>query len=278
MAKRNYVMTEKKTQRWLKEGRGQGSGIDYKPWIEIHDFPSIGRVHRIRGLTTGRVHHLMSDGEARFFSQCDWQDHITDIWEQFPMDRDRTHQIARQLKIRPPLTEDGTPYVMTTDFVLVIGKGANRRIVSRTFKLSEDLKDRRVLEKFEIERRYWRERGIDWGIVTEDELDLDLIKNVETVRGFIDFKGQVETYPGCYRDAVRRVLQLFPTTSSAPLHEWCDEIDHEMKVDAGTVLKAAKHLIANKLLHTDMHDSRRISDRPLTCFHKQALQNISYGT
>jgi len=42
----------------IKQGRGQGTGTDYIPWIQVRDFGSKGRVTRDRGWITGRVHHL----------------------------------------------------------------------------------------------------------------------------------------------------------------------------------------------------------------------------
>ena len=39
MAKRQRGMTKTKIDKWLKEGRGQGSGMDYKPWWTVQDVP-----------------------------------------------------------------------------------------------------------------------------------------------------------------------------------------------------------------------------------------------
>jgi hypothetical protein len=41
MTKRKTGLTEKKISEMEKEGRGQGKGENYKPWIKIQDFPSI---------------------------------------------------------------------------------------------------------------------------------------------------------------------------------------------------------------------------------------------
>lgn len=37
---------------------------EYKPAIKIQDFLSKGRVSRIKGKTTGRLHHLLTDLET----------------------------------------------------------------------------------------------------------------------------------------------------------------------------------------------------------------------
>lgn len=266
MAKRKYAMTEKKVQRYRKEGRGQGSMGTYKPWINIHDFPSLGRVHRISGMTTQRITHLMSDGEGRFFTQCDWLDDVTDIREQFPLNREITYRIAREAGIRHPTTRDGTPYVLTTDFLLIMGDGEDRRVIARTFKQSSDLLNKRVLEKLEIERRYWIEMGVEWGIVTEESLDLVLINNVEAVRAYADLTGLRSSYHGCYKDAGQIIVGLVRDKYETRMRDACHEIDNRLNVVPGTALIAAKHLIAHKHLITDMYDATLFEERLLSLF------------
>ena len=50
VSKRNTNWNEDKLNRWIKEGRGQGEGKDYKPWITVTDFPSQGRCARVKGI------------------------------------------------------------------------------------------------------------------------------------------------------------------------------------------------------------------------------------
>ena len=42
-------------QQFIREGRGQGSGMEYKPWVAIQDFASRGMVSHVKGQTTGRL-------------------------------------------------------------------------------------------------------------------------------------------------------------------------------------------------------------------------------
>jgi hypothetical protein len=277
MAKRKYQIDERKVQKYLKEGRGQGSGAEYKPWIAIHDFPSVGRVHRIFGLTTGRIHHFMSDAEAKYFTQCDWDSEITDIREQFPLDRDRTYRQAKQAAIRHPVTIDGTPYILTTDFLLVSGAGVERRLIARTLKHESELNNPRVLEKFEIERRYWSEKGIDWGIVTEREIQDVLVRNVDAVRGFADLTGLRETAPGCYQKAAEMLMSLIGQGIPDTLAMVCKQIDKSWNYDPGTTLIAAKHLIAHKKISTDMNEPTIFEKRSFSAFWVGQEMRCSHG-
>jgi len=45
----------------LKDGRGQGIGIDYKPWVTIQDVPSLGRATRLKGIKVPRQFEFLSD-------------------------------------------------------------------------------------------------------------------------------------------------------------------------------------------------------------------------
>ena len=59
-------------------GYGQGSGIDYIPWLKIGNFASKGRENRVAD-ANGRVHHMFSDLEANFFYILAWDDNVIDI-------------------------------------------------------------------------------------------------------------------------------------------------------------------------------------------------------
>lgn len=160
--------------RYLKEGRGQGTGSEYKPWIYIHDFPSRGVSARIPGRTTGRIHHLLSRHEEYYFYILDAAPDVLDIREQFPLRLSETMEIARRLNIKHPWKGD-FPFVMTTDFLITRPDG----LYARTIKCSGELDNPRIIEKFSIEQAYWNTRGIDWKIVTEKQISRDRALNCQ---------------------------------------------------------------------------------------------------
>lgn len=165
MAKRRYEMTEAKIARLLREGRGSGEEASYKPFLNVWSVPSLGRRARILGRKTGRVHHLLSDLELAAFLEADWQEDVSDIREQYPLDRDVTRRIARGMGVRHPSTK-GIDIVMTTDLVVTRSSG----ICPYSVKYMGDLASHRVREKLEIERRYWGLQGAALRVVTERHL------------------------------------------------------------------------------------------------------------
>jgi len=177
MAKRSRKWNSDKYERYIHEGRGQGEGENYSPWIRIHDFASTGIVSRIAGSKTRRVHHFMSMNEKNYFYLLEWSDDVLDIREQYPLlDIELAVELAGKAGIRYPRDSiSGYPYVLTCDFMITTERG----LKARTIKLSTELRDKRVLEKLEIERRYWEIVGIEWRVVTENEIPLRKVRNIE---------------------------------------------------------------------------------------------------
>jgi hypothetical protein len=172
-------------ERYMCEGRGCGSGSGYTPWIRVQDFASQGVASRVKGRTTGRVHHLMSNNELAYFYILDWSDSVTDIREQYPLsDLSCAVNIATQAGIKYPADKaSGYPYVLTCDFMITTPGGMK----ARTVKMLSELNNARTLEKLEIERRYWIAQGIDWKIVTEREIPRQKAKNIEWLYTAQDF-------------------------------------------------------------------------------------------
>ncbi|MCM3715861.1 TnsA endonuclease N-terminal domain-containing protein [Alkalihalobacillus oceani] len=246
MAKRKYGWTEDKIARFIKEGRGQGELSNYKPWLTIYDVPSNGRVHRIQGLKTERIHHFLSDFERGYFYLAEWSDQVIDIREQFPLDREVTTTIAERIGIKHP--EDPTsktPIVMTTDFYITTR--INEKIINfaRTVKPSKELNSSRVIEKFEIERVYWEEKNIEWGIVTEKELPKETIQNIEWLRSSRELSEDINP-------TLKEILLNHLIKETEPLIKVLNDFDIDYQLTEGTALAIFKHMLAQKRITVDV--------------------------
>lgn len=168
----------------IKEGFGQGIGIDYKPWLTIQDVSSLGRVTRLKGVKIKRQHEFLSDLERDYFYIVEFSDDILDIREQFALlPLESTIEIANELGIKHPVhlkTKESAP--LSTDFFLTIEINKEVHYIARTIKPSDALLDKRTLEKFEIERIYWARNNIDWRIVTDNEMNKTLADNIAFFR------------------------------------------------------------------------------------------------
>ena len=249
MSKRIRTWNEAKYRKYLTEGRGQGTLADYKPWVQIQDFPSKGIVSRVKGCKTGRVHHLMSNLELWFFYLLDWSEKSTDIREQFPMlDISDAIDIADKCGIRYPYDNvSGFPYVLTTDFLITTEDG----YVARSVKPSTELSRPRVREKLEIERRYWLARGVDWRIVTEKEIPRTKIRNIEWLLSGSDFADIVADKEKI-RDCEDYFISLYVDgdyTIIAAIHR----VEKKYELADGAGLALFKMLIRKKRILVDLN-------------------------
>jgi hypothetical protein len=254
MAKRKRTLDASVIERRIKDGRGQGRGKDYIPWLLVQDVPSTGLATRLMGWTTGRIHHVFSKLELAEFLTRDWANHVVDIREQFPLlPLSETLAIAEQCGIRYPTTP-GTkqPIVLTTDFVFTLANGLERVEQARTVKYAADLSSQRTLEKLELEKRYWQARKIDWGIVTERDIPLVLAKNVELLHNHRDLSHRLPLTQDEIHD-VAVVLTSEVMNGADSLRHIAIACDKRLGLELGTSLTIAYHLLATKQWATDMN-------------------------
>lgn len=242
MSKHRAKWTCDRYHKLIAEGRGQGTGKDYKPWITIHDLASKGVVSRVFGRTTNRIHHFLSKNETAFFYTLDASDKTFDIREQYPLlPVVETVEIAEMLGYRHPRDAVSKfPYVMTTDFLITTSQGD----VARSVKLSGELEKARVLEKLEIERLYWKRRGVDWRIVTEKEINYQKARNLEWVYRSWYYPEMLPE--GIVPDEISSLfLELFDTTY-LPVTEIARVIEETFGLEPGLGLTTFQYLLLQK--------------------------------
>ena len=254
MSKHRTDWNEDKYNRFIKDGKGQGVGKNYNPWICTQTFPSAGRVSRVLGWKTGRIHHLLSDLQTRYFYMLEWEDNVTDIREHFPLINPQD-TIKEKEDLRFDLFTDkdsGTPYVISTNFLITIkdSNGSNTYL-ARTVKKDLELEKKNTLERLEIERRYWEAKGIDWGIVTQKEISNTFARNIEWVHPSLysyqerGFQQEEIVYMGSV--LLERLID-----NSFPIRKVAVDFDKEFNYESGTGLFVFKFLVASKQIDIDM--------------------------
>ena len=238
MAKHRRIWNSNAYTKCVREGRGQGNGVDYKPWILIQDFTSVGMVSRVSGVKTGRIHHLMSNLELWLFYLLDWSDDVLDIREQYPLlDLALAINIAESKNIKYPYDpRSGFPYVLTSDFYIETRQGAYVLSV----KPSSELSNLRVREKLEIEHRYWKECGVSWSIMTEREINKTKAVNIEWLAQAKDL-GAFGLSESMQIVCIEYFLANYRANHSA-LVTLFTEVEHIFDLVAGMGLNIFKHL------------------------------------
>ena len=252
MANSRALIDRSTIERFRKEGRGQGTLQDYKPWLTVRDVPSRGKSSRDKGWKTGRTHHFLSTLELLYYFILEWSRMVTDIREQYPLlPIDDTLAIADSFGIKHPThPKTKEPVVLTTDFYISLRNENGSFEHARTVKYAKDLSDRRTLEKLEIERRYWEVREIDWGIVTEHEIPTELAKNVD----FLHDAWHLPKYiPEKSISPIAELLTHLVVEQHQPLNELTAISDKQLGLKGGTSLKVAYYLLATRQWRIDMN-------------------------
>lgn len=257
MAKRSRSTNQQKIEKRLKDGRGEGRGTTYQPWLRIQDVPSQGLASRVKGWKTGREHHLMSNLETNYLFVLDWSQSVLDIREQFPLlPLEETQAIAEQCGFAHP-TDPKTqqPVVMTTDFLITLKQNEHEIEQARAIKPASDLQSQRTLEKLEIERRYWERRNVDWGVVTEKETPKTFVENLKWLRSCYWLS---DLAPLNQNDITRIESVLTPQVlqGDIALTRLTNACDDQLGLPPGTSLSVVRYLIANRRWQVDM--SQRI--------------------
>lgn len=258
MARKTMKLTEEKIQALLRSGRGRGEGADYLPWLQVGNFSSQGRSHRIRDHQNGRIHHLFSDLEADYYYILAWADAVVDIREQFPLlPAPETERIAVTLGYRHPRNPGGScPEVMTTDFLITVRDAEKTHLEARYVKFEKDLRDERVCEKLEIEKTYWMQKGVPFKVVTEHSFNRTKAKSICMLLGHYD-PATVGDLGEWTKEAADNLLESLIDKRYLQLRECTTRMDIQYGFSDGTALALFYHLAAHKVIPL------RIEEKPL---------------
>jgi hypothetical protein len=252
MSRRRYQFDEAKVRRYIDEGRGAGEGCSYKPWLAIYDLASRGRSHRPWSIKTNRVHHLLSDGEWKCFLFFEADPQVVDIREQFPLDRLQTLRIARDLGYRHPATTDGTPYMMTIDFLITRVLGESIQFEPYTFKYEPDTLSERQNELLEIAAAFFSGNGFTLKLLDQNLFNESFEKNYDSIRACLDLTHRVGYSPGVIRRLSIALLSDLTLTNHDTIASTCKLIASTHRTDANVVFTICKHLIALNVLSADL--------------------------
>jgi len=257
MTKRNRGFTEEKYRKWLKEGRGKGELSDYKPWINIQDISSLGNSCRIFSYKTKRQHQLLSNNEKYYFFILEYFDSVIDIREQYPLlFREDTLSIANELGIQHPKDPSTqVDIVMTTDFLITLFKNNKYYTVARTIKEANELEKERVINKFDIEMEFWKRKNVDWGILTENDINFEFGLNLEYLRNFLilsDKPDVSEINETLLKSLLLKLKNEICQNQYYTVREVVHNFDFKMKLNLGTSIALLNHLIYTKQVKIDL--------------------------
>ena len=243
-----YRWTEKKIAAYYAEGRGQGRGPDYLPWLQVHDVPSNGLSRRVFSRTCQRPCHLLSDIEHDFFVWLEWNQAVVDIREQFPLDRELTRTYAKALGFRHP-REPGEEIdiVMTVDFLVDLVVDGTPVIRAFAVKEEDEISNKRAMEKLDIAGAVLASLGIKQDLVLDTKLPKRSIHNIKSIyqseeRGTEDAE-ETNFLAGAKPRLLRSLVSATPKTTLG-IH--CENHDLANGYLPGTSIRLAKLLMIDR--------------------------------
>ncbi len=239
-----------KFERFLREGRGQGRGPTYRPWLQIDDLSSKGRSHRTACALTGfRMHHFLSDNEYLAFINCWWDLTVLDIREQYPLlTMEATMAYASHLGVRHPYNPRTKMHIaQTTDLLLSTTLG----LVAGAVKEDVDIAKARTKEKLEIAKVFWGHRDVPTREILRSEVKCQRSENLMWI---YDARPRLADKPFSYGQnrvsdyIVDRVYRGGEVSST----ELRRTGDIRLGATGGTTIAAIRSLLAQRVLLTDI--------------------------
>ncbi|WP_298150329.1 TnsA endonuclease N-terminal domain-containing protein [Flavobacterium sp.] len=182
-------------ETWLdKLAKGQ-----YEPLIKVWSGPKGTRRHFFKGMKTNLNHHFLSDGEKRLGLVKEAQPETVSFYEQFPLyDIELCIRLSVEMGIKYPVDEDGEAYLLSTDLLCNEVDFETGEIikVARTYKpiasfLTETkhpVSITRTLQKLELERLYYKTKGIPFYIETDLNISKTHAENLVWARKSAEYR------------------------------------------------------------------------------------------
>jgi hypothetical protein len=104
------------------------------------------------------------------------------------------------------------------------------------------------LEKLEIERRYWLELGIDWKIVTENEISYRKAKNIEWLYTSQELVITDELRPAA------DMLQAMILRGTFAIVQIAEMVENEFMLDLGIGLLLYKRLVLDRVIAVNLKE------------------------
>lgn len=231
---------------------------NYESAIKVQDFPSKARVSRVKGRKTGRLHHLLTDLETNIFYLLDFNDDVIDIKEHYPlldlMDGEIDLGNINLNKFKDKKT--GEQYMFSTTFVVTVKKSEKEEYLAISVKNESQLYKGTTLEKLEVERRYWQRKKIKWCILTNKDIEIDMVENIKWLllcdeSVFLDNEDLI----------INLIKDTISNNSNITLNTMINNISKITYINEAIILTVMKKMIIRKILWTDLSEKITLDDK-----------------
>lgn len=255
MAKRKNKWNKEIYKKRLSEKRGEGQLSAYKPWSVVQDFSSSGSTYRIKGIKTNRVHHLFSKTQYQVLLMAEFNDNIVDIRESFPLlDLYEILDNPNDIQLNKFRDKDSQElYVQTVFLFTCTDTNGQEYEVARTIAYASNLQKKVVIEGLELKRRYFELKGIEYKIITNKDIDVTVVKNIEYFREGADLKFDSEYDPSFLEELVEIIFERIQLSRDTLINE-VKRLEKDYSVNRRISILLLKNLMWNKRLKWNLKE------------------------
>lgn len=226
--------------------------------LKVTTFSSKGRATRIYSHKTNKIHHLQSDNQLRVFLSLEWDDKVKNIKENVMLDDlEATLYNVENLRLdKFRDKETGELYDLHTNFLIKkITKDKAEETIALSVKSISELQRVTVIEKMEIERRYWEIKGVKFYVITDNEINKQFVENIKWVRETLIDKSIRNR-----GELAEKLYYFLQERNTEKLSEVLEEFDIEEGLIGGTALFIFRYLIGIKEIEIDMTKSINLNE------------------
>lgn len=219
--------------------------------LKVTTFSSRGRATRIYSYKTNKIHHLQSDNQFRVFLILEWSDSVKDIEENVELkDLEKTIYNVENLRLdKFRDKETGKLYKLHTNFVITINISNIEEQVAISVKSLSEIQRKTVIEKMEIERRYWKAKDISFYVITEKETDKQLVENIRWAREAI-----IDKSIDNKEEFAEKLYYFLQNNMEKRLADVLNVFDKEENLKIGTGLFILRYLTSKKEIEINMKE------------------------
>ena len=224
--------------------------------LKVTTFSSRGRATRIYSYKTNKIHHLQSDNQLRFFLILEWNNSVKYIEENVELrDLESTIDNIENLRLDKFTNKENKLYQLHTNFLIsIIGNKGEEQVAISVKSLSE-IERKTVIEKMEIERRYWKAKWVRFHVITEKEIDKQFVENIKWVReAFVDKSMENK------EELKEKLYYFLQEYKEKVIMDALNKFDEEEQLKAGTALFILRYLIAVKEVEINMKEKSDLND------------------
>ncbi|SDP35779.1 TnsA endonuclease C-terminal domain-containing protein [Clostridium gasigenes] len=228
--------------------------------LKVTSFSSKGRVTRISSSKCKeKIVHLQSDNQLRLFLMLEWDEDVVDIKVNVELN-DLEKNLSNIDNLRLDKFKDKKTekqFLLHTNFLVSFKRYRGiEELTAISVKSTSELKRKTVIEKLEIERRYWEAKGVRFAIITEKEIDRQMADNILWVREMRSDKSLRNK-----EELAEKLYYLIEEKRMKRVNEILQEFDKREDIKEGTGLFLFRYLIADKQIVVNMKKCIDLSEK-----------------